>query len=80
MKAYKFGVLHCRKNQTTEEKIFNNNELTPDFTEFLDFLGETVVLKGFSQFRGGLFFSLFLFCIFVWIVFLYFHFLTSPLP
>jgi len=54
MKAYKFGVLHCKKKQTTEEEIFNNTDMTPDFTEFLDFLGETVVLKGFEKFRGGL--------------------------
>jgi len=54
MKAYKFGVLHCRKDQTTEEEIINNTEITPDLSEFLGFLGETVVLKGFEKFRGGL--------------------------
>ena len=61
MKAYKIGVLHCRKDQKTEEQIFNNTELTPDFSEFLDFLGETVELKGFEKFRGG-FVYFFCFC------------------
>jgi hypothetical protein len=54
MKAYKFGVLHCRKGQRTEEELFDNQEVTPDFAEFLDFLGDTILLEGWTHYRGGL--------------------------
>ena len=37
-----------------EEDIFGNSELTPDFEEFLDFLGDRIQMKGFPHYRAGL--------------------------
>ena len=54
MKVYKFGVLYCRKGQTTETDIFNNHEVSPDFQEFMEFLGEVINLQGWEGYRGGL--------------------------
>eukprot|EP00009_Paramoeba_aestuarina_P004286 CAMPEP_0201511628 /NCGR_PEP_ID=MMETSP0161_2-20130828/4045_1 /ASSEMBLY_ACC=CAM_ASM_000251 /TAXON_ID=180227 /ORGANISM="Neoparamoeba aestuarina, Strain SoJaBio B1-5/56/2" /LENGTH=382 /DNA_ID=CAMNT_0047907193 /DNA_START=105 /DNA_END=1253 /DNA_ORIENTATION=+ len=58
MKGYKFGVLHVTKGQggegSREEDIFGNCDLTPDFEEFLDFLGDRVQMRAFPHFRAGL--------------------------
>ncbi|KAL0985128.1 hypothetical protein UPYG_G00153240 [Umbra pygmaea] len=51
---FKFGVLYQREGQWTEEDILHNNEETEDFQEFLSILGDTVMLQGFTGFRGGL--------------------------
>nr|XP_046266551.1 rap1 GTPase-activating protein 2-like isoform X4 [Scatophagus argus] len=52
--TFKFGVIHQRFGQVSEEELFRNNEETPAFTEFLQLLGDTVELKDFKGFRGGL--------------------------
>lgn len=52
--AYKFGVLYCQEGQTREEEMFSNENGSADFDEFLALLGDTVTMKGFSQYRGGL--------------------------
>lgn len=67
--CYKFGVLYCKKGQTLENEMFNNGtnaslvlyclticavETSPEFEEFLDFLGKRVTLKGWTGYRGGL--------------------------
>eukprot|EP01105_Mastigella_eilhardi_P002156 TRINITY_DN1257_c0_g1_i2.p1 TRINITY_DN1257_c0_g1~~TRINITY_DN1257_c0_g1_i2.p1 ORF type:complete len:856 (-),score=207.59 TRINITY_DN1257_c0_g1_i2:78-2291(-) len=52
--AYKFGVIYVRPDQKDEDEIFGNVEVTPQFEEFLDFLGERVALQGWTKFRGGL--------------------------
>ncbi|KAK6477337.1 rap1 GTPase-activating protein 1 isoform X1 [Huso huso] len=51
---FKFGVLYQREGQISEEEILGNCNETLEFLEFLSLLGETVPLKGFPGFRGGL--------------------------
>ena len=53
-KQYKFGILYQKANQFTEEEILQNNELSPEFEEFLGVLGENVKLLGHEGFSGGL--------------------------
>jgi len=53
-KRYKFGLLYVKDGQTDENQMFSNNEASPDYDEFLDFLGERITLKGWSKYRGGL--------------------------
>jgi RAP1 GTPase activating protein 1 len=50
----KVGVIYVQENQYTEEAILANNEHSPAFGEFLSVLGETVRLKGFDRYKGGL--------------------------
>nr|XP_039270889.1 signal-induced proliferation-associated 1-like protein 1 isoform X1 [Styela clava] len=52
--SYKIGIMYCKKGQTTEEEMYNNEHGSPGFEEFLDLLGDKVQLKGFDKFRGGL--------------------------
>lgn len=42
---FKFGVLHQRAGQLTEEQLFGNRQITPAFQEFLDLLGQKIDLK-----------------------------------
>ncbi|XP_025602642.2 rap1 GTPase-activating protein 1 isoform X2 [Athalia rosae] len=51
---FKFGVLHQRAGQVTEEKLFGNRQMTPAFSEFLDLLGQRIKLKDHKGYRGGL--------------------------
>eukprot|EP00117_Sycon_ciliatum_P036447 scpid11267/ scgid27437/ Signal-induced proliferation-associated 1-like protein 3; SPA-1-like protein 3 len=51
---YKFGVVYCKANQSTEEDMYNNEEGSSRFYEFMDCLAEKVELRGFSQYRGQL--------------------------
>ncbi|XP_030620570.1 signal-induced proliferation-associated 1-like protein 3 [Chanos chanos] len=51
---HKVGILLCRAGQSTEEEMYNNEEATPAFTNFLELLGETVCLKGFSKYAAQL--------------------------
>ncbi|XP_058794361.1 rap1 GTPase-activating protein 1-like isoform X2 [Phymastichus coffea] len=51
---YKFGVLHQRARQVTEEQLFGNRQITPAFQEFLDLLGQRIDLKDHKGYRGGL--------------------------
>ncbi|XP_067864432.1 rap1 GTPase-activating protein 2-like isoform X2 [Heptranchias perlo] len=51
---FKFGVIYQKFRQTTEAELFGNNEESPDFKEFLNLLGDTIVLQDFKGFRGGL--------------------------
>mmetsp|Transcript_2774 Transcript_2774/g.3685 ORF Transcript_2774/g.3685 Transcript_2774/m.3685 type:complete len:382 (+) Transcript_2774:1-1146(+) len=52
--SMKIGVLYCKEGQKTEDEMFSNTSYSPEFEEFLNLLGETVLLKGFTGFRGGL--------------------------
>ena len=47
-------MIYVKENQYTEEDILDNNEASPLFEEFLQILGETVKLKGFDRYKGGL--------------------------
>eukprot|EP00794_Sanderia_malayensis_P011333 gene11333-12518_t len=51
---FKVGLLFIKDGQETEEEFFTNSVHTPAFEEFLLFLGENVLLKGFTGFNGGL--------------------------
>lgn len=51
---FKFGVLHQRAGQVTEEQLFGNRQITPAFQEFLDLLGQKIDLKDHKGYRGGL--------------------------
>lgn len=50
----KVGVLLCRKGQSSEEEMYNNQHSTALFDDFLKVLGTKVRLKGFTGFRAGL--------------------------
>lgn len=54
IKGFKFGLLYCAPNQVREDELFANEHGSPEFEEFLDFLGERVELKGWNRFRAGL--------------------------
>ena len=54
---YKVGVLYVKDGQTDENDMFSNGGEEPpsaEFEEFIDFLGDRVVLCGFEKFKGGL--------------------------
>jgi len=53
---HKMGILYCKKGQTTEEEMFQNNDPSPEFVEFLEMIAEKVPLRGFpaTKFVGGL--------------------------
>lgn len=51
---FKFGILYQKFGQTVEEELFGNNETSPEFDEFLDFLGQKIKLKDHKGYRGGL--------------------------
>ncbi|KAL2084105.1 hypothetical protein ACEWY4_019623 [Coilia grayii] len=51
---FKFGVLYQKEGQLTEEDILSNDEESEEFLDFLSVLGQTVKLRGFTGFRGGL--------------------------
>ena len=50
----KVGLLYVESGQTTEEAIFNNQEGSRNFQEFMDEIGNIVTLKDFKGYRGGL--------------------------
>jgi len=51
---YRVGVLYCKNGQTNEDDMYSNVEHSPYFTEFLEVLGETIDLTGWTKFKGGL--------------------------
>lgn len=53
-KNFKFGVLFVPPGVTEEDELYDNNVLSPDFCEFLDFLGSKISLEGWTNFTGGL--------------------------
>jgi len=54
-KQFKLGLLYCKPGQTSEEDMLNNMDgFSEDYKEFLAFLGDQVVLKGWERYRGGL--------------------------
>jgi hypothetical protein len=48
------GVIYVKEGQYTEEEILDNNENSKAFENFLLILGETVHLRGFDKYKGGL--------------------------
>lgn len=53
-KTYKFGILLCKEGQTKEEEMFSNEYGSEHYDSFLNMLGDTIDLKGWEKFRGGL--------------------------
>ena len=55
MDTYKFGVLYIKGNKT-EDAFYGqlHSESSPDYLEFLKFLGEEITLLGWDKYRGGL--------------------------
>ena len=51
---YKIGILYAIQDQLQEEEMFCNNDESPSFREFLDFIGNRVNLFGWKKYRGGL--------------------------
>lgn len=54
IKGFKFGILYAAEGQTKEDEMFSNQSSSPEFEEFLDFLGDRVLLHGWPNFRAGL--------------------------
>lgn len=54
IKGFKFGILYASEGQTKEDEMFSNVESSPEFQEFLDFIGDRVPLQGWPHFRAGL--------------------------
>ncbi|ORZ41659.1 hypothetical protein BCR44DRAFT_43998 [Catenaria anguillulae PL171] len=56
IRSYKFGLGYLRAGQSTEEQLFANTEedMSAEFKEFVNFLGETIDLKGWRGYRAGL--------------------------
>jgi len=56
IKSYKIGVAYLRGNQCTESEMFSNQleNASEDYKQFLNFLGETIELKGWKGYRAGL--------------------------
>ncbi|KJE93963.1 hypothetical protein CAOG_04672 [Capsaspora owczarzaki ATCC 30864] len=53
-RTFKFGVLYRAEGQTTEEEMFNNDNGSPAYDEFLGLLGDRITLNGWKRFRGDL--------------------------
>eukprot|EP01090_Pellita_catalonica_P004907 TRINITY_DN14719_c0_g1_i1.p1 TRINITY_DN14719_c0_g1~~TRINITY_DN14719_c0_g1_i1.p1 ORF type:complete len:265 (-),score=29.70 TRINITY_DN14719_c0_g1_i1:95-889(-) len=51
---HKFGVLYSRAYQTENQVYSNNDNLSENYTRFLEFLGEKIVLRNWKEFSGGL--------------------------
>eukprot|EP01100_Stratorugosa_tubuloviscum_P002462 TRINITY_DN1576_c0_g1_i1.p1 TRINITY_DN1576_c0_g1~~TRINITY_DN1576_c0_g1_i1.p1 ORF type:complete len:779 (+),score=300.06 TRINITY_DN1576_c0_g1_i1:15-2351(+) len=51
---YKFGVLYAKEGQTEEDEMYRNETGSAPFDHFLELLGKKIVLKDWSDYRGGL--------------------------
>ncbi|NWW42372.1 GARL3 protein, partial [Pedionomus torquatus] len=51
---FKFGVLYAKDGQLTDDEMFSNEVGSESFQRFLHLLGDTVTLKGWAGYRGGL--------------------------
>jgi len=51
---YKFGILYAKAHNMAEDLLYENSEMSPDFEEFLEWVGDKVQLSGWKKFKGGL--------------------------
>ncbi|XP_040298752.1 GTPase-activating Rap/Ran-GAP domain-like protein 3 isoform X2 [Bufo bufo] len=51
---FKFGVLYAKDGQLTDDEMFSNEAGSESFQKLLDLLGDTVTLKSWIGYRGGL--------------------------
>jgi len=54
VKGYKFGLLYACPDQKSESEFFQNRKVGKNFQEFLNWMGETVPLKGWPKYNAGL--------------------------
>jgi hypothetical protein len=52
--AFKMGIVYCKDGQTEEAEMLSNDTGSSDFDEFLNFMGETIDLKDWEKYAGGL--------------------------
>ncbi|XP_025019147.1 GTPase-activating Rap/Ran-GAP domain-like protein 3 isoform X3 [Python bivittatus] len=51
---FKFGILYAKDGQLTDDEMFSNETGSESFQRLLSLLGDTVTLKGWTGYRGGL--------------------------
>ncbi|KAG9468625.1 hypothetical protein GDO78_022304, partial [Eleutherodactylus coqui] len=51
---FKFGVLYAKDGQLTDDEMFSNEAGSESFQKLLNLLGDTVTLKSWIGYRGGL--------------------------
>ncbi|XP_061459772.1 GTPase-activating Rap/Ran-GAP domain-like protein 3 isoform X3 [Rhineura floridana] len=51
---FKFGVLYAKDGQLTDDEMFSNETGSENFQRLLSLLGDTVTLKSWTGYRGGL--------------------------
>ncbi|XP_034350688.1 GTPase-activating Rap/Ran-GAP domain-like protein 3 isoform X1 [Arvicanthis niloticus] len=51
---FKFGVLFAKDGQLTDDEMFSNETGSEAFQKFINLLGDTITLKGWTGYRGGL--------------------------
>ncbi|KAM7143890.1 GTPase-activating Rap/Ran-GAP domain-like protein 3 isoform 4-T6 [Macrochelys suwanniensis] len=51
---FKFGVLYSKDGQLTDDEMFSNETGSDSFQRLLNLLGDTITLKGWTGYRGGL--------------------------
>lgn len=51
---YKFGIVYRKRGQIEDDDMMSNCGGSPEYIDFLNWLGTTVQLKGWNRFRGGL--------------------------
>nr|XP_015222407.1 PREDICTED: GTPase-activating Rap/Ran-GAP domain-like protein 3 isoform X2 [Lepisosteus oculatus] len=51
---FKFGVLYAKDGQLTDDEMFSNESGSESFEKFLNLLGDTITLRGWAGYRGGL--------------------------
>ncbi|XP_066568831.1 GTPase-activating Rap/Ran-GAP domain-like protein 3 isoform X2 [Amia ocellicauda] len=51
---FKFGVLYAKDGQLTDDEMFSNETGSESFDKFLNLLGDTISLRGWAGYRGGL--------------------------
>ena len=44
VKSFKFGIMNQLPGQTTEEELFENDEISSNFEKFLELIGEKIKL------------------------------------
>ena len=52
--SYKIGLIYAKANQHAEQEFLSNSAGSEEFKEFCDIIGQTVPLKGYTGYRGGL--------------------------
>ncbi|XP_068105107.1 GTPase-activating Rap/Ran-GAP domain-like protein 3 isoform X2 [Hyperolius riggenbachi] len=51
---FKFGVLYAKDGQLTDDEMFSNEVGSESFQKLLNLLGDTITLKSWIGYRGGL--------------------------